>query len=245
VYKSKSEDAWAKSFSFSSPSIASGDWNMFKNNFGRDIKSNKALLGVMTEKTDEGAKITDVTSESAADKAGLKDGDIITKLGDEKIADGDELYKAVGKYKPEDKVTVTYKRDGKESTASVTLQKNKDLHIYGLGSNNGFNIKVAPDMRTYSYVRRPRMGLQVQETEEGKGVKVLSVEDESPADKAGIQEDDIILKVNDTDITTVDGLKAIIKDGKDGDSFKVTFTHGSETKTATVKYPKELKTSNL
>jgi len=243
VYK---DGAYSKSFSFSSPSIASGDWNMFKNNFGRDIKSNKALLGVMTEKTDEGAKITDVTEESAAGKAGLKEGDIITKLGDEKIADGDDLYKAVGKYKPEDKVTITYKRDGKESTATATLQKNKELRIYGLNTDNNFNLKVAPFARAYgSYRGKPRMGVQVQDTEDGKGVKVLDVEDETPAEKAGLKEDDIITKVDDKNITSVDDLKAAIKDGKDGDSYKVTYLHGTETKTVTVKYPKELKTSNL
>ncbi len=245
VYKDEN-DLTTNTFTFTNPSIASGDWNMTKNNFGRDIKSNKALLGVMTEKTDEGAKVTDVTEESAADKAGLKEGDIITKLGDEKIADGDDLYKAVGKYKPEDKVNITYKREGKEGTATATLQKNKDLRIFGLNSGNNFNLKVMPQAHSYGFYKaKPHMGLQVQDTEDGKGVKVLDVEDETPADKAGIKDDDVITKVNDKDITSVDDLKAAIKDGKEGDTFKVTYLHSGETKTVTVKYPKELKTSNL
>ena len=240
VYKDGIDSSWAM------PSIPSGDWNMFKNNFGRDIKGNRALLGVMTEKTDEGAKVTDITNESAADKAGLKEGDIITKLDDEKIADADDLYKAVGKHKPEDKVSITYKRDGKESTATATLQKNKDLRIFGLNSGNHFNLKVVPDVPAIGfYQAKPRMGLQVQDTEDGKGVKVLDVEDETPADKAGLKEDDVITKVNDKDITSVDDLKAAIKGGKEGDTFKVTYLHSGETKTVTVKYPKELKTSNL
>jgi serine protease Do len=237
---------FGKSYTYTGPSIATGGWNMSKNTFGRDIKSNKALLGVMTEKTDDGAKITDITDESAAALAGLKEGDIITKFGDDKIADGDDLYKAVGKYKADDKVTITYKRDGKESTATVTLQKNKELRIYGLNSGNNFNLKVSPDIRVFGYSRgKPRMGLQVQDTEDGKGVKVLDVDNDLPADKAGLQSDDVITKVNDKDITSVDDLKNIIKDGKDGDSYTVTYTRGSETKTVTVKYPKELKTSNL
>jgi serine protease Do len=248
VYKNGSYSGdYAKTFTFNAPAFKSGDWNMFQNNFGKDIKSNKALLGVMTEKTDEGAKITDVTDESPASKAGLKEGDIITKLNDDKIEDGDDLYKAVGKYKPEDKVTVTYKRDGKEATVAVTLQKNSELRIYGLNSGNNFNLRVSPDIAVRGYAMRgkPRMGAQVQDTEDGKGVKVLHVEDESPVDKAGIQEDDIITTVNDKPITSVDDLKAAVKDGKEGDTFKVTYLHGTETKTVTVKYPKELKTTNL
>ncbi len=232
-------------YNFPKPFV-SGDWNMFNNSFGKEIKSNKAILGVMTEKTDEGAKVTDVTEESSAAKAGLKEGDIITKIGDDKIADGDDLYKAVGKYKPEDKISITYKRDGKENTVSATLQKNKDIRIYGVGGDNNFNLKIAPDARSYSFVRgRPRMGIQVQDTEDGKGVKVLGVNEESPSDKAGLKEDDIITQVNGKNITSVDDLKEAVKDGKEGDTFKVTYTRNGQSQTADVKYPKELKTTNL
>jgi serine protease Do len=246
VYKDDARGSGSQVFTFNGPAMASGDWDMFKNGFGKDIKSNKALLGVMTEKTDDGAKVTDLTDESAAAKAGLKQGDVITKLNDDKIEDGDDLYKAVGKYKPEDKVTITYKRDGKENTTTATLQKNKELRIYGLNSGNNFNLKLAPSVRSYSFYRgKPRMGVQVQDTEDGKGVKVLDVEDETPADKAGLKEDDIITKVNDKEITAVDDLKNIVKDGKEGDVFKVTYLRGTETKTVDVKYPKELKTTNL
>ncbi len=242
----KTNGTGLRAFAFTPPAMAGG-WDMYKNGFGKEIKSNKAILGVMTEKTDGGAKITDINDpESAAGKAGLQIGDVITKLGDDKIEDGDDLYKAVGKYKPEDKVTVTYKRDGKESTATATLGKNKEIKFYGLNGANNFNLKVSPDMRGYSYsFGRPRMGVQVQDTEDGKGVKLLDVEDETPADKAGLKEDDIITQVNGKSITSVDDLKEAIKDGKDGDTFKVTYTRGGESKTVDVHYPKDLKTSNL
>lgn len=236
------------SYSFgSADAIAkSGDWNIYTNNFARTIKSNKAVLGVMTEKTDDGAKITNVTDESAADKAGLKEGDIITKLGDDKIEDSDDLYKAVGKYKADDKVTVAYKRDGKDATVPVTLQKNKDIKVFGYNGADNFKLNMSPGVGGYSFKwGRPRFGVQAQDTEDGKGVKLLDVTDDLPADKAGLKEDDIITQVNGKNITSVDDLKEAIKDGKDGDTFKVTYTRNGETKTVDVKYPKELKTSNL
>lgn len=234
-------------FNYSTPlaGAQAGSWNMYKNGFGKEIKSNKAILGVMTEKTDDGAKITDVTDESAADKAGLKEGDIITKVGDDKIADGDDLYKAVGKYKPEDKVTIAYLRDGKSATTTATLLKNKEIRFYGLSADNNFNLKVAPGTGYSFYRGRPRMGVQVQDTEDGKGVKVLDVNEESPADKAGLKEDDIITSINGKNITSVDDLKDAVKDGKEGDTFKITYSRGSESKTVDVHYPKELKTTNL
>ena len=234
-------------YAYTIPPVAQGgNWDMYKNNFGREIKSNKAILGVMTEKTDDGAKITDVTDESAADKAGLKEGDIITKVGDEKIADGDDLYKAVGKYKPDDKVAITYLRDGKTSIATATLLKNKEIKFFGLNGADNFNLKVATGVGGYSFYRgKPRMGVQVQDTEDGKGVKLLSIDDESPADKAGLKEDDIITSIDGKNITSVDDLKAAVKDGKEGDTYKVTYLRGSESKTVDVHYPKELKVGNF
>lgn len=230
-------------YSFSTPVTTKGDWNIYADNFARTIKGNKAVLGVMTEKTDDGAKITNVTDESAADKAGLKEGDIITKFGAEKIEDADDLYKAVGKYKPEDKVTVAYKRDGKDATAEVSLQKNKDVQVYGFG---GQNFKLSPNIGGYSFrYGKPRMGVQVQDTEDGKGIKVLDVNDESPADKAGLKEDDIITQVDGKNITSVDDLRDAVKEGKSGDTFKVTYLRDGVTKTVDVHYPKDLKTSNL
>ena len=69
----------------------------------------------------EGAKISDVSSGSAAAGAGLKNGDVITKVDDTLITDADSLVATVRSYRPGDKVTVTYTRDGSEQTATLTL----------------------------------------------------------------------------------------------------------------------------
>ena len=61
---------------------------------------NKAFLGVVTEETEGGVKVQDVTEGSAAEKAGLKEGDVISMIDDKKIEDPDDLTKAIGKYKP-------------------------------------------------------------------------------------------------------------------------------------------------
>ena len=69
----------------------------------------------------EGAKVSDVSSGSAAAGAGLKNGDVITKVDDTLITDADSLVATVRSYRPGDKVTVTYTRDGSEQTATLTL----------------------------------------------------------------------------------------------------------------------------
>ena len=62
-----------------------------------------------------------VAAGSPAANAGLKAGDIIVKVNDEKVGSQGSLSSILGEYKPGDKVTLTYLRDGKEQTVSVTL----------------------------------------------------------------------------------------------------------------------------
>ena len=93
-------------------------------------KTNEAFLGVVTEETEQGAKVNQVSDESPAAKAGLKEGDIITKVNDIKIDGPASLYDAIGKSKPEDKVTISYIRNGKTSTQVVGLAKNKNTMQY-------------------------------------------------------------------------------------------------------------------
>ncbi len=64
-----------------------------------------------------------VVAGSPADKAGIKEGDIITKVGGDKLSATNSLQSLVGKHKPGDKVQVTINRDGKTMTLDVTLQE--------------------------------------------------------------------------------------------------------------------------
>ncbi len=90
------------------------------------LKPGSSFLGVSTEKTDEGAKIIeDISKESAAGKAGLEKGDIITKLDDAKIDGPKTLYEAVNSKKPNDEVKISYKRNGKNKTTKAVLQERK------------------------------------------------------------------------------------------------------------------------
>ena len=101
-------------------------------------KTNEAFLGVVTEQTEQGAKVNQVSDESPAAKAGLKEGDIITKVNDIKIDGPSSLYDAIGKSKPEDKVTISYIRSGKTNTQVVSLAKNKNtMQYYNFSSPEG------------------------------------------------------------------------------------------------------------
>ena len=64
-----------------------------------------------------------VVSGSPADQAGLKEGDIIIKVGSQTIDQNHSLSDLIGNYKVGDKVTLTYLRNGKTQTTTVTLQQ--------------------------------------------------------------------------------------------------------------------------
>jgi putative serine protease PepD len=69
----------------------------------------------------DGAKIAQVNNGSAAANAGLKSGDVITKIDDHVITSSDGLVAIIRSYRPDDKVTVTYERGGDTHTVRVTL----------------------------------------------------------------------------------------------------------------------------
>lgn len=223
----------------------------FREDMIRKVKTNKAFLGVMTEKVNEGAKITEVTEGSAAEKAGFKEGDIITKIGEDKVTGPDDLYKAVGSRKPDEKVAVTYLRGGKQSVATVTLGKSDQMKVYSWNTPNGDFYKRAPEPFDFNFTwsDKPRLGIEAQDTEEGNGVKILDVDDDdeedSPAAKAGLKADDIITQVNGKAITSTTDLKESLKDVKKGDTVKITYKRNNQTQTVDVKFPKELKTIDL
>lgn len=87
-----------------------------------------AFLGVsMSTSTDPaGVLVTSVYKDTAAAKAGLKTGDVITKVDDSKISSTSDLSVAVSSHKAGDTVTITYIRDGNEATTQATLGSAND-----------------------------------------------------------------------------------------------------------------------
>jgi serine protease Do len=218
-----------------------------------DLVREGAMLGVYTEKDQDvkGAIVEKVTEGSAADKAGLKENDVIKKVDDEVIDSPEDLTKVIGKHKPNDKVTITYERSGKTNKTEATLGKRKGTpmtirpHEFHMPEFN-FDWKDGDfGPRTFSYGGRPRLGIKAQDTEDGKGVKVLGVDDESAAEKAGIQKDDVITEFDGKKVNTADELATAARESKDKSAVKITFNRSGKSQTVEVKTPKKLKTATL
>lgn len=210
------------------------------------ITDDRPFLGVTTDKAEGGSKITSITNNSAAEKAGLKKGDIITKLNDETVKDHGDLNKAIGKLKPEDKVSITYKRDGKENKVTAVLGKRSGNPMYGISPDFDFNFDRNLELgQLLSNGGRPRIGIKAQDTEDGKGVKVIDVVEGSAADKSGIKENDVITEFEGKIVNSADALAEASRESKDKSSIKIKLNRGGNSQTIEVKIPWKLKTANL
>lgn len=223
-----------------------------------DMDENRAMLGVVTEEVEGGVKVTEVTDESAAKKAGIKEGDIITRIGDTKIEEPDQLSETIRKHKPGEKVTVTLLRDKKEQKLTAELGKWKGVSGYAFGPGQNFKmdmpdykellipkIQGVPRAQAWSRSGTPRLGLSVQDTDDGKGVKVIEVDEESNAAKAGIKENDLVTHFNDKEVNSADEVAQLVKESKDKTSFNLKIKRDGKTQNIEVKVPRKLKTADL
>ncbi|MFC0774614.1 PDZ domain-containing protein [Terrimonas alba] len=255
VKRHKIKDVWAFGGNDNFNSNFNGDhFKMF------NMDENKAMLGVSTEQADKGAQVENVTEGSAAEKAGLKKGDVIIKIGDSKIESPDDLSKAIKARKPGDKVVVTFLRDKKEQTVTAELTKWKGVNVFTtVPGMEGFKMDLgdfAPHVQTLPRGATPRMnwswsgggpklGISVQDTEDGKGVNVIEVDEEGNAAKAGIKEDDIITEVDGKAVNSADEIAKLMKENKDKVSVKVKLLRKGRTENVEVKIPRKLKTADL
>lgn len=230
------------------------DWDFdfdYDNNlslFSED--ANRAMLGVVTDEADKGAKITSITDESAAEKAGLKVGDVITRIDDEDIDGAGDVADAIHDHKPGDKVTVTYLRDGKEQKVTAELGKWKGVKINTLAPT-----RVMPDVWTpgsgqgfrniYGGGGQPKLGLQIQDTDDGNGVKVLEVAEESNAAKAGLKEDDVITHIDDKAVNSTDEITRIIRESREKTSVNMQVKRNGKSQKIEVRIPRKIKTTDL
>ena len=217
------------------------------------INENKALLGVVFEKNDKGALIKEVMKGTPAEKAGLKANDIITAINGVAISSAEDLSREVGKYMPDNKITITYLRNQhtENTTAILAINNGETNRNYQFKDTILFNIddmfkSFPPDRNEWApKPRKLQLGVGIQDMENGKGVKITSVTENSPAALAGIKKDDVILSVNGTALTDINDLRSMLNDTKEGDKWKVEYERGNKKSSTEVVFPKKLKTADL
>jgi serine protease Do len=226
-----------------------------------DEDSKGGKLGVYMKSNDKGAEVTEVQENSAASKAGLQKGDIITKVGDKKVSDAESLTDVVRNHKAGEEVTVTYLRDGKEKSTKAKLDKRKGgfewNHDFGPDMKD-FNLDLAPleglkempfENFGHDFMWRGggnhKLGIKIQDLEEGDGVKVTEVEDSSIAAKSGLKKDDVILEVAGDKIEDTNDAREAIWDNWEKGAFTIKVNRNGSPMNVEVKIPKKIKSADL
>ena len=80
-----------------------------------------SLNGIEIPENVNGVVVAEVSKDSPAEKVGFQKGDIIYKIGDKEVASIAELRYELYKYKPGDKVSISYVRSEKSNTVNVKL----------------------------------------------------------------------------------------------------------------------------
>ena len=232
--------------------------------------NSKVFLGVTTDKTDDGLTVMEVTEGSPAEKAGIKKGDIITKFENTAVATPQELFDAVNKKKEGEEVAVHYKRNGKNSKATAKLEARKNM-TFSMATPDGFyrsfdipdvealtgqarelaelrRLQEMPAMGNFDMrmaFRKSRLGLRIQDTEDESGVKVLGVDEESAAAKAGIKEGDIITEIAGEKVKNTDEAREVIGENDEKSTYSISALRDKKAMKFDIKIPKDLKTTNL
>ena len=188
----------------------------------RDLDKEKAEE--LKAKVEEGALVVEVTEKSPAEKAGIREDDIIVQFDGRSISDSEDLIKAVRRTSPGAEATVVLERKGDRKTLKVTVGKQKDAPM-------AFNFTIphppAKMMKRVLHFRGGMYGLQLHEltsqlgtyfgAPEGRGILVEEVEKESPAAKAGFQAGDIILRIGSEPIEDMGDVWDGLEDFKKGE----------------------------
>jgi len=161
---------------------------------GRSV--NGEIAKAMELETSQGGFVEQVTPGSAAEEAGIKSGDVITKVNGKAVRSFSELRGKIGSIGAGKTVRITVIRDGDEEEFKVTLKKSELASIEA------------------SSIHPMLEGAELENNLNGEGIKVGAIEQDSPAAIIGLKADDIITGVNRKRIRNIAELRSFLKDHK-------------------------------
>lgn len=197
----------------------------------KDGKVRRGMLGIniqnITDDTAEamgiteksGVLVSNVRPGSAAEKAGIKRGDIVTAINGEKIDDSNVLRNKVAGTLPGTEIRLTVVRDGKSQELTATLDefdtdgdRNRTTERDGDGSgpqNQGGKLGLTLEPITPETARRLGLGSG------SEGVVVTEVEPSGPAAGEGVRRGDVVLEINRKPVNSIEDVRSALEASAD------------------------------
>ena len=161
-------------------------------------------------KDGDGVYVMNVPDNGAAAQAGIKKGDVITKINGDILTSAADMVGKIATYRPGDKINITYVRDGKETTVPVTLRNNTGTTEI---VKNSVLDKLGADLQTLNKKDATSIGVK-------GGVVVKSIDENGLLSKTRMEEGFVILKVNGKDVNNVEEFRKTLE-GASGSSAKI------------------------
>lgn len=195
-------------------------------------KVQRAYIGVIIEninqdkaeelglKSIKGIYIRETTENGAAQEAGIKEGDIITKIGSVEINSTPELQEQIAQYRPGDEIFVSYLRDGKELSTKVNLRdrEGNTKLIKQTESKNSLTI-LGATLKNIETIEKNKLKLN-------GGAKISHLET-GALKNAGIKTGFIITRINKIDIKSASQASKILSETKGGVLIEGYYPNGS------------------
>ncbi len=193
----------------------------------KDGKVRRGMLGVNIQNiTDDTAKaldikdkngvlVSNVKSGSAADKAGVKRGDIIIAINGEKIEDSNVLRNKVAGTAPGTTIKLTVVREGKETELSATLDEFAAADAKNAGPGTGNDDKGGAEKQSGKLgvglePVTPAVAKQLGLDSDKEGMVVTEVDPSGPAAEEGVSRGDVILEINRKPVNSVADVQAAL-----------------------------------
>lgn len=224
------------------------------------ITSKTPWLGVMTQTVDDdiadafevdvdyGAIINEIVQDSPAEKADLEEGDVIISFNGKKVWDSDDLTDLIEESETGAKATLGILRDGKEMTVNVELgSRPRNSSWVSRGSHNTPGVywfNGPDDMRVFNWSGGGYIGVQLTEltdqlglyfgVKNDEGVLITEVNEDSPAEKAGLEAGDVITAINNEEVSDYGDVKEMVSESEEGDKLAVTIIRDKKSQTIEV-----------
>ena len=181
-----------------------------------------------------GVVVDNVLDDSPAVDAGIEPGDVIVKFDGKTVRRVKDLTRAMGKKDPDEEVPLELMRGNERQKIRVTLGERPKNQVW-FSDEPGFRFEKTPSAF---------LGIEVQEMDDdlasyfnvdaNEGLLVTAVEEDSPADKGGIESGDVITSIEGKDVHTIDDFSDILQEYEKGDRVEIGYIRKGENNTTTV-----------
>jgi len=209
---------------------------------------------------ERGVVVAEVTKDSPAAKAGLKEKDVITEVNGQRVEGAAQFRRMIREIPPGRAAQLTVWREGRAQTLSATLGKAEERHDKWMGATPGaFAFRMPevqiPEMPSMDLgegmgmvmAGRPRLGIDAEDiggqlgsffgAPEGEGILVRSVNSGSAAEKAGMKAGDVITSFNGERVRSLGDLRQKLASQNDAKTAKIGVLRNRSEVTLSVELP--------